>query len=43
MSQEKIMGIGWKNNLLANDSKFYNNDEILSSNKKVIGFGKGLP
>ena len=41
MSQEKIMGTGWKNNLLANDSN--NNDEILSSNKKVIGFGKGLP
>ena len=41
MSQEQLMGMWWKINLLANDRN--NNHEILSSNKKVIGFGKGLP
>ena len=40
MSQEKLMGIGWQSNLLANARS--NNDEILSSNKKDIGFRKGL-
>ena len=38
MSHEKLIGIGWKNNLLANDRN--NNDGIWSSNKNVIGFEK---